>query len=74
MKNYIEVVMEEKERMTPKEGFNIVIFDDFGRPGEMLELVAHADTLEEAERIKQALKGDVIYIYGVENETNKHRT
>ncbi len=66
MKPYLKVVLEERKRMTPKEGFNIVVFDDFGRPGEMLELVAHADTMEEAERIKQALKGDTVYIYGVE--------
>ncbi len=72
MKPYLKVVLEERKRMTPKKGFNIVTFDDFGRPGEMLELVAHADTMEEAERIKQALKGDTVYIYGVDG-TNSNR-
>ena len=72
MKPYLKVVLEERKRMTPKEGFNIVAFDDFGRPGEMLELIAHADTMEEAERIKQALKGDTVYIYGVDG-TNPDR-
>jgi hypothetical protein len=66
MKSYIEVVMEEKKRMTPKTGFNVVAFDEYGRPGEMLELIAHADTIEEAEQIKQSLKGETVYIYSVE--------
>jgi len=66
MKTYIEVVMEEQKRMTPKKGFNVCTFDDFARPGEMLELIAHTDTKEEAEKIKQKLKGETVYIYGVD--------
>ena len=72
MKPYLKAVLEERERLTPEKGFNIVTFDDFGRPGEMLELVAHADTKEEAEKIKQALKGETVYIYGVDG-TNSNR-
>jgi hypothetical protein len=63
MKSYIEVVVEEQKRMTPKDGFNVVVFDEYGRPGEMLELIAHVDTEKEANAIKQSLKGETVYIY-----------
>lgn len=66
MKPYLKVVLEERARMTPKKGFNVCVFDDYGRPGEMLELIAHTDTKEDAERLKQSLKGATVYIYGVE--------
>ncbi len=66
MKPYLKVVLEERERMTPKEGFNVCVFDDFGRPGEMLELIAHTDTKEDAERIKQSIKGAIVYIYSAD--------
>jgi len=67
---YIDVVAKERESMTPKEGFNVCTFDDFGRPGEMLTLIAHTDTKEEAEKIKARLEGETVYIYGYADETD----
>ena len=73
MKPYAEVVLDEVKKYTPKKGFNVVTFDEFGRPGEMLELITHADTKEEAEKIKQTLKGETVYIYGVDGTDSNRK-
>jgi len=71
--NYIEVVLDEVKRNTPEKGYNVCTFDDFGRPGEMLTLIAHADTKEEAEKIKQKLEGDTVYIYKASKKQDQIR-
>jgi hypothetical protein len=68
MTSYVESVINERKKFTPKDGFNVCIFDEMGRPGEMLELVAHTDTKPEAEKIKQTLKGQTVYIYSSDEE------
>jgi hypothetical protein len=66
MTSYVEMVLKERAKYIPKTGFNVVTFDDYGRPGEMLELIAHVDTMAEAEQIKQTLKGETVYIYSAD--------
>jgi len=52
-RNMLDDMLDETKEMTPKMGFNIVEFDDFAPPGEMLTLVAHTETREEAEKVKK---------------------
>tara|TARA_Y100001936_G_C16013529_1_gene635065 strand:+ start:99 stop:335 length:237 start_codon:yes stop_codon:yes gene_type:complete len=76
MTDFIKDSMDEREEMTPDEGFNICLFDDFASPGEMLTLVAHTESLDEAEKIKKEYEekvknGEVyakhVYIYNPKN-------
>ena len=50
--------------MIPKNGFNVCIFDDFGRPGQMLTKIAHVKTRQKAENIAKRHKEETVYIYG----------
>ena len=34
--SYLRKMLDERDEMTPKEGFNICTFDDFAPEGEML--------------------------------------
>ena len=76
MTDFIKDGMDEREEMTPDKGFNVCLFDDFASPGEMLTLVAHTESLDEAEKIKKeyeekAKDGQVyaksVYIYKQKN-------
>jgi len=64
--SYIEKIIKEKESLTPKTGFNIVLFDDYSPVGEKLTLVDHVETIEEAEKIakKVTTNENPAYIYG----------
>ena len=67
-KTDMEKRLELKAKMIPREGFNLVGFDDFEEPGLELHLVAHFDTREEAEesmRRRQEKHADQkFFIYG----------
>ena len=68
--SYVDIVVAERKKHTPKTGFNVCTFDDFGRPGEMLTLIAHTDTMDEAKEIEETLEGEIVYIYGNTDETD----
>lgn len=63
----MEKMMDERESMTPDTGYNLVGFDDFEDPGEMLYLIGHFDTAEEAEAEKKKRleknPDEVMYVY-----------
>jgi len=65
--SYIELVIKEQLRSTPKKGFNICVYDDYAKLGERLSVVRHTKTLGEAQEIAKKLDGKVVYIYGDEN-------
>ena len=71
--SYAEKCIKERKEMTPDHGFNVCTFDDFAPPGEMLTLVAHVQTLFEAEKIKKEYEslGETCYIYCNESDTSK---
>jgi len=62
--SYVDIVLDEVKKNTPKKGFNVCVFDDFGRPGDMLTCIGHFNTREEANKVKESHKDDVIYVYG----------
>jgi len=67
-KTDMEKRLEAKAKMIPKEGFNLVGFDDFEEPGDELHLAARFDTHEEADAaMKKRMKDDPsqrFFIYG----------
>lgn len=67
MKNALQRILDDKDRFTPRSGFNVVGRDDFEEPGEMLYLVASCATRPEAEAIVAArhvtAPDEVLYIY-----------
>ena len=73
MNEFTDKMSKERESLTPKTGFNIVIFDGFSPPGEMLTLVDHVETREEAEKIADEVgtKEFPAYIYGGEDEVSE---
>lgn len=68
--SYIDKGLKEREKFTPKSGFNVVQFDDFEDIGEKLTLLAHFDSLEDAEKFAQENNNEEIpvYVYGPEDE------
>jgi hypothetical protein len=64
----VKKALAAMEKMTPKEGFNLVGVDDFEPPGEELFLIGHFDTKDEAEAAKaERLRENpdaVMHIYG----------
>jgi len=62
--SYIELVIKEQLRVTPKQGFNVCIYDEQGNVGDKLTVVKHTNTAEEAREIAKSLKGEKVYIYG----------
>jgi len=70
MASCIEKCLKERKELTPKKGFNVVIFDDFSPPGEMLTLVDHAKTYEDAKKIAKENEGESgpVYIYEAEEQ------
>ena len=73
MNEFLDKMSKERESLTPKTGFNIVIFDSYSPPGEMLTLVDHVETREEAEKIADEVgtKEFPAYIYGGEDEVSE---
>ncbi len=67
--SYIELVIKEQLRATPKKGFNVCVYDDYAKIGEKISVVRHTKTLGEAQELAKKLDGKKVYIYG-ENESN----
>jgi len=69
---YVDSILEEVELMTPKTGFNVCIFDDFGDVGEKLTVIGHFDSREEADDLVAEYDDDItLYIYGSEKAEEK---
>ena len=68
--SYVDKIINETVELTPKTGYNVVQFDSFSKVGEMLTLIDHVDTREEAEKIAKEIdsKEFPAYVYGPENE------
>ena len=62
--NYVEQIIKEQLKATPKKGFNICTYDDYARIGERLTVVKHTNTEAEAQEIAKKLDGEKVYIYG----------
>lgn len=64
----LKEMQKDRERFTPKTGYNVVGVDDFERPGEQLYLISHHKDMAAAqaalEAFKARSKGDAAYIYG----------
>jgi len=60
-----DLMLDEREEMTPDEGFNVCLFDDFAPYGEMLTLVGNYEDEESANQIAKECEnqGKVVYIY-----------
>ena len=60
-----DLMVAEVEEMTPDEGFNVCLFDDFAPHGEMLTLVGNYPDEETAQQIvsKCEEQGEIAYIY-----------
>ena len=64
----IQKILEQKKKYTPQKGYNVVGIDRYEIPGsdDAIFLIAHTETLEEAERIKAQYGGSdstAVYIY-----------
>ena len=64
----LKAMKKDRERFTPKTGFNLVGVDDFERPGEQLYLIDHFPDRDAAEKALAARKKvrprEKVYIYG----------
>ena len=67
--SYVELVIKEQLRATPKKGFNVCVYDDYAKLGERISVVRHTKTLGEAQELAKKLDGKKVYIYG-EDESN----
>ena len=61
-------ILEQKKKYVPQTGYHVVGIDRFEIPGsdDAIFLIAHTETLEEAERIKAQYGGSestAVYIY-----------
>lgn len=65
--SYIELIIKEQLRVTPKEGFNVCTYDDHARVGNRLTVVKHTNTAEEAREVAKTLKDEKVYVYGDNN-------
>lgn len=65
--SYIELVIKEQLRVTPKKGFNVCTYDEYSDIGNRLTVVRHTNTEQEAREIAKTLKGEKVYIYGDRN-------
>ena len=68
----VQKILDEIREMTPQNGFNIVLHNDFALWGENLTLVKHVATRKKAELVKQEYEekvkkgivyADAVYIY-----------
>jgi len=62
--------LQRKRAIVPKHGYNVVGIDPFEMPDEALYLIAHTDTLVEAEHIatEKQEAGIRVFIYDPETE------
>ena len=47
---FIDLAIEERKKVTPKDGFNIVLYDSYAPLGENLTIIKHVDTKEETKK------------------------
>ena len=59
----IQVILDEIEEYTPETGFNLCGIDNFEAPGEMLYLIAHFDTMGEAQAKQKEIGREKTAIY-----------
>lgn len=73
--SYLDIILKEREELTPKEGYNIVTIDEYGSIGEKLELHGSADTYAEAVmKAKQiGVVGETVFIYGTRDAEKKEK-
>ena len=50
---YIDLILEERKKVTPKDGFNIVLYDSLAPLGESLTIIKHVDTIEETKKYEK---------------------
>jgi hypothetical protein len=62
--SYIELILKEQLKATPKKGYNVCTLDEYARVGERLTVVSHTKTLGEAQEIAKNLEGEKVFIYG----------
>ena len=64
----ISKMLQDKKRMLPKAGFNLVGVDDYEDPGEQLYLIGNYASRPEAEaemkKRQKAGNSDKMFIYG----------
>lgn len=74
-KSMMELVLENKQRYIPKQGYNLVGVDTFEHPGEELFLISHHDDPMEAKTAQQAFQqanpDTPAYIYAAEGESQE---
>ncbi|MGH9856324.1 MAG: hypothetical protein ACRD4B_00635 [Acidobacteriota bacterium] len=59
---WLDKMMADRDKHTPKTGYNLVGIDDFEEPGKQLYLIGHFDTYDWALEAQKKYKGDsVIY-------------
>ena len=60
-----EITEEEKKKLTPESGFNLVGIDYFAQPGSRLYLVEHFDMYQDALQAKKdrKLSNDYFILY-----------
>ena len=63
---FFDLILQEKEEVTPETGFNVCEYDSWGKLGENLTIAAWFETKEEAETYanEQRQNGSIMYIYG----------
>ena len=49
----VQNILDEIKELTPQDGFNVVLHDDFAPWGENLTLAKYVKTREEAELVQQ---------------------
>jgi len=66
--SYIELILKEQLKVTPKKGFNVCVYDDYAKIGEKLSVVHHTRTKEEAQELAKEIDGEKVYVYGGEED------
>ena len=56
----MDAIGKERKTFTPESGFNLIGLDWFAVPGEKMFLIAHYDSLEQAEAAQKKYKDSLI--------------
>jgi hypothetical protein len=56
----MDAIEKERKMFNPNSGFNLVGLNDYGLPGEQMYLIAHFETIEEAEIAQRKHKDSMI--------------
>lgn len=67
---YIDEILAEVARATPKYGFNVCMMDDDEEVGEKISILGHFDTMAEAQSFSDDIEGTV-YIYAGSEEAEE---